>query len=131
MFIAWWFNDFSHPFLVPRAQENVVDNFSSACCSEPSKIQKQNSSANFRLKTATNFHLWHLSFGITSTSTSCKTFGTVVAPCLILPHPATVANFPINFADGGGRQTGKMCCLNFTFRFSFTNAISFWKSLGE
>lgn len=76
-------------------------------------------------------HLWHRSFGMTSTSTSWSTFGTVVAPCLILPHPATVAIFPTSFTLGGGKHTGKMCCLNLTLRFSFTNEMSFWKSLGE
>lgn len=62
---------------------------------------------------------------------TCKTFGTVVCPCLVLPHPATVANFPTSFVVGGGKQTGKICCLNVTFLFNLTSAISFLKSVGE
>lgn len=65
-------------------------------------------------------HLWHRSFGSTSTSTSCNTVGTVLWPCLVRPQPATVAIFPVSFTCLPGRQTGRMCCLKTTTLSSLT-----------
>lgn len=65
------------------------------------------------------------------TSHTCNTEGTVLCPCRVRPHPATVAILPISFDDFGGKQTGRICCLNFTSRSNLTSAKSFLKSDGE
>lgn len=68
---------------------------------------------------------------LTSTSTSWRTDGAEVWPCLVRPQPATVAVRPESFKFLAGRQTGTMCCLKATVRDNFTKATSFRKSVGE